>query len=95
MSSSSTPDSLRDDANRLGVRAGDLVRLTTRRGRIELPARIDYRAQPAPGNVFIPTFDEGHPIQRLTLEAGCPVSGQPASTSCAVRVERAGPRERP
>jgi nitrate reductase NapA len=85
----------REDARTLGIRAGETVRLTTRRGRLELPARIDYRAQPTPGTVFVPTFDEGLPIQRLTLEEGCPLSGQPASASCAVRVERAGPRESP
>jgi nitrate reductase NapA len=85
----------REDARVLGIRAGESVRLTTRRGRLELPARIDYRAQPAPGTVFVPTFDEGLPIQRLTLDGGCPLSGQPESSVCAVRVERAGPRESP
>jgi nitrate reductase NapA len=71
------------------------VRLTTRRGALELQARIDYRAQPPRGQVVIPTFDEGLLAQRLTLDAGCPLSGQPETSKCAVRVEplasRGGP----
>ena len=78
----------REDARALGVRSGERVRLTTRRGALELQARIDYRAQPPRGSVVVPTFDEGHLVQRLTLDAGCPLSGQPETSICAVRVER-------
>ena len=78
----------REDARALGVRSGERVRLTSRRGALELQARIDYRAQPPRGHVVIPTFDEDLPAQRLTLDAGCPLSGQPETSKCAVRVER-------
>lgn len=78
----------REDARALGVRSGERVRLTSRRGALELQARIDYRAQPPQGQVVVPTFDEGLPVQRLTLDAGCPLSGQPETGACAVRVER-------
>jgi nitrate reductase NapA len=81
-----------EDARALGIRSGEMVRLITRRGRLELPARIDYRAQPPQGMVFVPTFDEGLPIQRLTLDEGCPLSGQPDTAKCAVRIERVGSR---
>ena len=82
----------RDDAQQLGVGSGDLVRLESRRGTLELEARVDYRSQPARGRLFVPVFDEGHPVNRLTMDAGCPLSGQPGT--CAVRVARAGTRER-
>jgi len=72
------------------VRSGERVRLVNRRGALELQARIDYRAQPPRGQVVVPTFDEGLLIERLTLDAGCPLSGQPETSKCAVRVERAG-----
>ena len=36
---------------------------------------------------FVPWFDEAVPVNRLTLDASCPLSGQPDLT-CAVRVER-------
>jgi nitrate reductase (cytochrome) len=82
----------RQDARDLGVRDGEVVRLTSRRGTIELQARIDYRAQPTRGQVFVPFFDEGKLINELTLDAYCPISGQPDYKKCAVRVERAGGR---
>lgn len=82
----------REDAQTLGVRSGERVRLVSRRGELELQARIDYRAQPPRGQVVVPTFDEGSPVQRLTLDAGCPLSGQPETSKCAVRVERLPPR---
>jgi nitrate reductase NapA len=85
----------REDARALGVRNGERVRLVSRRGTLELQARIDYRAQPPRGQVVVPTFDEGLPVQRLTLDAGCPLSGQPETSKCAVRVERLSSRSGP
>jgi nitrate reductase (cytochrome) len=82
----------RDDARRLGVRDGERVRLVTRRGSLELPARVDYRAQPPEGQVFVPFFDERLLVNELTLDAYCPISGQPDYKKCAVRVERLAPR---
>ena len=40
------------DAEALGIAAGDRVRLTTRRGSVELPAAVDKRLQP--GHVWVP-----------------------------------------
>lgn len=82
----------RDDAARLGIRNGEQVRLVSRRGSLEIEARIDYRAQPTPGQVFVPFFDEGRLINELTLDAYCPISAQPDYKKCAVRVERIGAR---
>jgi nitrate reductase (cytochrome) len=78
----------RADAAELGIRAGDQARLTTRRGSLELEARIDFRSQPPRGQVYVPVFDETTPINRLTNDACCPLSGQPDYGKCAVRVER-------
>ena len=78
----------RQDANRLGIRNRERVRLVSRRGSLEIEARLDYRSQPAPGHVFVPSFDETEPVNRLTLDAFCPLSGQPDASKCAVRVER-------
>jgi nitrate reductase NapA len=78
----------RADARALGVRDGDTVRLTSRRGSVELEARIDYRGQPPRGRLFAPAFDEGAAVNLLTLDASCPISGQPDYGACAVRVER-------
>jgi nitrate reductase NapA len=79
----------RADAAELGIRNRDQVRVTSRRGTLVLEARIDYRAQPTRGQVFIPFFDEGLLVNELTLDAYCPISKQPDYKKCAVRVERA------
>ena len=78
----------RADARALGVRDGDTVRLTSRRGSVELEARIDYRGQPPRGRLFAPAFDEGVAVNLLTLDSCCPISGQPDYGACALRVER-------
>ncbi len=82
----------RADAESLGIRNGDRVRLTSRRGTLDIEVRIDYRGQPPRGQLFVPTFDESRPVHLLTLDAQCPLSGQPAPASCAVRVTRPSSR---
>ena len=77
-----------DDARDLGIRNHDTVRLVSRRGSVEMQARINYRSQPPRGQLFAPWFDETRPVNRLTLDACCPLSGQPDAASCVVRLER-------
>jgi len=85
-----------DDAGRLGIREGDLVKVTSRRGRIEVPARVsDIRN----GTVFAP-FHYGywdqdgapgeHPTaaNELTITEWDPVSKQPVFKNAAVSVEK-------
>ena len=78
----------REDARELGIRNRERVRLVSRRGALEIQARIDYRSQPPRGQLFVPVFDEAEPVNRLMLDAACPLSGQPDGSKCAVRVER-------
>ncbi len=78
----------RRDAARMGIGNRERVRLVTRRGSMEIEARIDYRAQPSEGHVFVPFFDESLLVNELTLDAFCPISKQPDYKKCAVRVER-------
>ena len=85
----------REDAAALGIRNGETVRLVSRRGALVIPVRIDYRAQPARGQIFVPFFDESLLVNELTLDAYCPISGQPDYKKCAVRVERLPPRAGP
>jgi nitrate reductase (cytochrome) len=78
----------REDAKALGIGNGEMVRLVSRRGSLDIQARLDYRSQPPRGQLFVPSFDETLPVNRLTLDASCPISGQPDGHKCAVRVER-------
>jgi nitrate reductase (cytochrome) len=79
----------RADAQRLGIKSGDTVRLTSRRGQLELTAVVDGRGKPVQGQVFVPFFDEHLLINRITLDAMCNISKEPDYKKCAVKVERA------
>ena len=80
----------RVDAQQLGINSGDLVRLVSRRGKIELEALIDGRGKPPRGSVFVPFFDETRLVNLLTLDAMDNISKEPDYKKCAVRVERVG-----
>ena len=76
------------DANRLNIKNGDTVKLSTRRGELELPALVNGRGRPVAGQVFVPFFDESLLINNLTLDAYCPISKQPDYKKCAVKIEK-------
>lgn len=78
----------RVDATELGINPGDKVRLKSRRGVLELVAEIDGRGRPPRGTVFVPFFDEGLLVNRLTLDAMDNISKEPDYKKCAVRIER-------
>ncbi len=77
-----------DDARAAGVVDGETVRLVSRRGQIDLPARVGGRRVPAKGGVFVPFFDEGKLINDLTLDSYCPISKEPDYKKCAIRVDK-------
>jgi nitrate reductase NapA len=78
-----------DDAKRRGLRRGQEVALQTRRG--ELITRVETRGRnrPPEGVVFIPWFDAGQLVNKLTLDATCPISKETDFKKCACRVVRA------
>lgn len=76
------------DAERLGVRSGDAVTATSRRGRIELPADVTDRT--GPGVVFLAFHFREHPANALTIAALDPVAKIPELKVCAVNVTKAG-----
>lgn len=80
----------RQDARRLGIQNGDLVRVESRRGALDLPAWIDGRGTPPQGTVFVPFFDERLLINMVTLHEFDPISMQPDFKKCAVRVRKLG-----
>jgi nitrate reductase NapA len=79
----------RADALELGIQDGQNVKLVSRRGEIVLPAKIDDRGRPPRRSVFVPFFDEGKLINRLTLDAMDNISKEPDYKKCAVRLEKA------
>lgn len=77
----------RADAQELGLQSGSRVRLVTRRGELELTAKIDGRGRTPQGSVFVPFFDEHRLINRLTLDAMDNISKEPDYKKCSVRLE--------
>lgn len=77
-----------DDASDMDIQHGEMVRLVSPRGSLELPASVDKRGRPVRGHVFVPFFDESMLINELTLDAFCPISKEPDYKKCAVRVEK-------
>jgi nitrate reductase NapA len=78
-----------DDAEARGLRRGMAAKLQTRRGEIEARVETRGRNKPPRGVVFIPWFDESKLVNKLTLDATCPISKQTDFKKCAVRVVKA------
>ena len=74
------------DAQRLGIRDGDRVRVASRRGAIRVRALVTERVPE--GTVFIPFHFGDQAANRLTNPALDPVSKIPEFKVCAVRIER-------
>jgi assimilatory nitrate reductase catalytic subunit len=81
-------------AERLGVRSGDTVRVTSRRGSMTLPASVVETIRP--DTIFIPYHWPGaRAANQLTQRALDPLSKIPEYKVSAVRVERVGPGAAP
>jgi nitrate reductase NapA len=78
-----------DDAKARGIQRGMKVKVASRRGEIQLRVETKGRNKPPQGLVFIPFFDEGKLVNKLTLDATCPISKQTDFKKCAVKVVRA------
>ena len=82
-----TVDLSPDDARRLGVADGERVRVVSRRGSVEAPARLDPGLRP--GLAFM-TFHFPDQVETnlLTIDATDPKSGTAEFKAAAVRVEK-------
>ncbi|MFB9375829.1 molybdopterin-dependent oxidoreductase [Kineococcus gynurae] len=83
-----------EDAERLGIAAGDQVEVASRRGRAVLPARIGDRVRV--GSCFAPfhwndTYGEYLAVNAVTNDAVDAESFQPEFKVCAVTLTRVGP----
>ncbi|MBZ0097315.1 MAG: nitrate reductase catalytic subunit NapA [Sulfuricella sp.] len=75
-----------DDARSRGLKRGDAVKLVTRRGEVLTRVETRGRNKMPVGLVFIPFFDESRMVNKLTLDATCPISKETDFKKCAVRV---------
>ena len=77
------------DAALMGVVEGDYVRITSRRGSIDLRARVSHRD--TPGTCFVPFHFREAAANLLTIDEIDPFGKIPEFKFCAVRIERIGP----
>jgi formate dehydrogenase major subunit len=74
------------DAAALGVHEGQIVRITSRRGGVEAPVRLDPGLRP--GLVFMTFhFPDDVDVNQLTIEANDPKAGTAEFKASAVRIE--------
>ena len=78
-----------DDARARGLRRGMMARVISRRGEITVQVETRGRNRPPKGLVFIPWFDAGRLVNKLTLDATDPLSKETDYKKCAVKVVKA------
>jgi nitrate reductase NapA len=78
-----------NDAKASAVKDGDLVWIESRRGRIKARVETRGRNNPPRGLVFVPWFDEKVFINKVTLDATCPISKETDYKKCAVKIYKA------
>ena len=90
-----------DDADKLGINDGNMIKIVTRRGELVIRARVPRPKRfeptalegrvslPRPGVVFVPFFDAAKLVNVLTVDAVDDMSKEPEYKICACRLERA------
>jgi nitrate reductase NapA len=77
------------DAKKRGVKRNDEIILESRRGGVKVRVDTGGRNPVPEGLVFVPWFDENVLINKLTLDATCPISKETDYKKCAVKARKA------
>jgi nitrate reductase NapA len=79
------------DAEKAGIKEGDYVNVTSRRGEVRVKAKINGRGQPRPGMVFVTMHDAelARMINFVTIDAVDDISKQPEYKLCAAKIAKA------
>jgi nitrate reductase NapA len=77
------------DAQNRGLQRNDLVWIESRRGKVKVRVETGGRNKMVKGMVYVPFFDEGVLINRVTLDTTCPISKESDYKKCAVKVYKA------
>ena len=76
------------DAEGRGLAAGELAWIESRRGKIQARVATGGRNHVPRGLVYVPWFDEGVFINKVTLDATDPMSKQTDFKKCAVKISK-------
>ena len=74
------------DAEKRGLKRNDLAWIESRRGKIQIRVETGGRNAMPKGTVYVPFFDEGVFINKVTLDSTCPISKESDYKKCAVKV---------
>ncbi|MFW2372771.1 MAG: nitrate reductase catalytic subunit NapA [Gammaproteobacteria bacterium] len=74
------------DAEKRGLRRGMSAKVISRRGEVEAQVETRGRNRPPEGLVFVPWFDAGRLINKVTLDATDPLSKETDYKKCAVKI---------
>jgi len=77
------------DAAARGLARNDVAVIESRRGEVRAVVETAGRNTMPRGTVYVPWFDEGVPINKVTLDATCPISKETDFKKCAVLVRKA------
>ena len=77
-----------EDARALDLRRGEIVELVSRRGTMQTRVETRGRVKPPRGLVYVPWFDASQLINKLTLDATCPISLQTDFKKCAITMRK-------
>ncbi len=77
------------DAKKKGLQRGMQAKVVSRRGEITALVETRGRNKPPEGLVFVPWFDASRLINKVTLDATCPISKETDYKKCAVKVVKA------
>ena len=75
------------DAEALGIKSKDMMKVSSRRGEVKIRARLTTSVPP--GTIFIPFNFRESAANALTISARDPVSKIPEFKVCAVKIEKA------
>ncbi|NOQ67791.1 MAG: nitrate reductase catalytic subunit NapA [Desulfobacterales bacterium] len=78
-----------NDAKKRGLQRGQIAKIVSRRGEITCPVETRGRNKMPEGTVFIPWFDAGRLVNKLVLDATCPISKETDFKKCPVKVTKA------
>jgi nitrate reductase NapA len=78
-----------DDAKARGIKRNDEIVISSRRGKVKTRVETQGRNRTPKGLIFVPWFDENVLINKLTLDATCPISKETDYKKCAVKVTKA------
>ena len=78
-----------DDAEARKLKRGQEAVVASRRGEIKIRVETRGRNRPPKGLVFVPWFDAGILINKLTLDTTCPISKETDYKKCAVKIMKA------